>query len=94
LRLNLRFLRKFLGSTGLSNREIRKIINLHRTNLKRVLNGSQLLKLEQIYKLLQFSSFKWRDVIRNANLLRIGRNTNLRLENDFIHFLLREKNLN
>lgn len=94
LALRMNFLRKFLESTKLPNSVIRKITNLHLTNLKRVLNGTQLLRVEQIHKLLSFSNVTWRSIINNTTRIRIGRITNLNPTNKFIHFLLNEKNLN
>ncbi len=87
-------LQKLIANTNLSKESIRKELNLHRTNINRVLRVEQLLTLEQIDKLLQLSKSAWSEVLENINKIRIGRLTNLSPSHNFILFLLNEKDLN
>lgn len=89
--LNSNFLKKLLNSNHSTKVKLLKLLNLHRTNFKRVSNGNQLLKLEQINKLILLSNLNWQDVIDNTNRLRIGKLTYLNPQEDFIQFVINRK---
>lgn len=92
--LDLVFLNSIINSLDLTTTGLTKLLNLHRTNLKRIKVGEQLLTIEQIYKILQKSGLRWKDIIKHTKRIRIGKLTKLKPEIKFIDFLINEKNLN
>jgi hypothetical protein len=91
--LNKNFLLQHLSSTKIPKNKLLETFNLHRTNFQRVLDGNQLLKLEQIEKLLNIFDIKWNSILNNTNRIRIGKQTYLNPQEDFINFVRNLRNM-
>ncbi len=93
-RINKQVLHSLLKSLNMTTGQLTDLLGLHRTNLKRVKEGEQLLKLEQIYTIMKRAGLKWNYIIKHTENIRMGKLTHLKPERKFIEFLINEKNLN
>ena len=91
-KLNKNFLSSHLSSTKISKNSLLEMFNLHRTNLHRVLDGKQLLRLDQIETFRNVFNIKWKDILSNMNGIRIGKQTYLNPQEDFINFVIDSRN--
>ena len=63
-------------------KDIAKIIGSWQANVSRTVDGTHLLKIEQLIKLSKYSSFNKKDMLNNIKYFRVGSLTKLNLNND------------
>jgi len=85
--------KKIFSELNLTQNEIARILNSWQANVSRIISGVHLLKIEQIVTLAKYNNLSWEDILQNSNKIRIGNNTELNIDKEFIKFILTEKNL-
>jgi len=93
LSLNSQFREKFFKSLNMYQWEIAKIIGSWQANICRTIDGTHLLKIEQIIKLLNCSGYNMCKMLNNSNYVRIGSLTKLEINNTTVNFLKEFKSL-
>lgn len=84
---------KIFSKLNLTQNQIAQILNSWQANVSRTIAGIHLLKIEQVNSLIEHSNLSWDNILQNSNKIRIGNNTDLDVDEEFLKFVLTEKNL-
>jgi len=71
----------------MQQKEIANKINFWQANVSRTINGTHLLKIEQLLTLLSHSKYTKQDITQNLEEIRIGCLTKLEPKKDVLNFL-------
>ncbi len=91
LNLNSKFREKFFKSLNMYQWEIAKKIDSWQANVCRTMDGTHLLRVDQIIKLLDYSDFNKKEILKNSDYIRVGSLTKLEVNNITINFLKKFK---
>ncbi|MDD5133355.1 MAG: hypothetical protein PHD81_01460 [Candidatus Nanoarchaeia archaeon] len=87
LSFNDDFRKEFFESLNMNQKDIAKIIGSWQANVCKTINGTHLLKIEQLNNLLPYSKFTKEDIIKNIEYIRIGLLTKLKVNEEILRFL-------
>ncbi len=87
------FRKYFFESLDMYQKDIAKKIDSWQANVSRTVDGTHLLRVEQILKLLNYSNYSKKDIVNNIEDIRIGSLTNLKPNHECIKFLKEYKSI-
>ncbi len=71
----------------MQQKQIANKLRSWQANVSRTIDGTHLLRIKQIIKLLNYSACDIEDILKNSNYIRIGSLTKLKVNNTTINFL-------
>jgi|SRR3989344_536897 len=83
----------FFESLNMMQREIAEKIDSWQANVCRTIDGTHLLRVEQVMQLLPYSSYSKKEVIQNIEEIRIGSLTRIKPTSETVAFLKEFKSI-
>lgn len=91
LMVDVETIKQIINSSGLTKKAIANKVGINRSNLFRVLNGKQLMTIEQFNALTQLIDNHLNTYQNQISKIRIGKLTYLPFSREFINFVAKEK---
>ncbi|MEK6932249.1 MAG: hypothetical protein AABW56_00455 [Nanoarchaeota archaeon] len=91
IKLKSDFRREFFSSLNLDQKEIARIIGSWQSNVSRTISGIHLLRIEQFSRLLKYSDYKIKDIIKSTEEIRISSLTKFQPDYEMLNYFFKIK---